>query len=75
MKEDYSMVIINETVVPDVNAGIIQSQLDFTMMSTLSALERSERDWRDLLESAGLRVVNIWTRDELAESVIVAVPR
>ena len=42
------------------------------MMSILSAIERTEQDWRTLLESAGFKVVKIWTYEPGTESLIEA---
>ncbi|MCJ1310764.1 hypothetical protein MMC25_004431 [Agyrium rufum] len=75
MKKGYSRIIINEMVVPDIGAGVHQSNVDFTMMSCLSAMERTENDWHNLLGSVGLRVLNIWTLNDRTESIIEAVPQ
>ena len=74
MRRGYSMIVINEMVVPDVGAGALPCQLDLTMLSCLSAMERSERQWEELLSSVGLRIVGVWKVEEGVESVILAVP-
>jgi len=45
---------------------------DITMMAFASVAERTEDQWTALVESAGLRVVNIWRPIYSVESVIEA---
>ena len=73
MERGYSKILINEIVVPDIGAGMHACQVDFTMMAVLAAKERTETDWRNLLESEGLHISKIWTLDQGTESVIEAV--
>ena len=70
MKPGYSKLLINDIVLPNKGAGAFPTQSDITMMSLLAAMERSEDQWRALLERAGLKKIRIWTGDP--ESVIEA---
>jgi hypothetical protein len=46
------------------------------MMSCLASMERSERQWGELLEKAGLRVLGVWRYDgETGDSVIMGAPK
>ncbi|MCJ1352384.1 MAG: hypothetical protein MMC33_002368 [Icmadophila ericetorum] len=72
MTPGYSKIIINDMVVPDIGAGVVACQLDIVMMSMLSAKERTESEWRELLDSSGYKILKIWTGDETTESVIEA---
>lgn len=71
MSKGYSRLIINETVLRDTNAPWQQTSLDWTMMGMLVSRERTETQWRELLNGAGLEISGIWHKD--AESVIEAV--
>ena len=73
MKSGYSKLLINENVVPDRGADWRITSLDWYMMALASAAERTENEWRELLRSAGLRMVGIWTTDAAVESLIEAV--
>lgn len=73
MDRDHSKVILNELVIPDKGANQLTAQLDLTMMAVLSAMERTERQWHELLGSVGLKITNIWTDTPEAESIIEAV--
>ena len=42
------------------------------MMVNFSAKERTEQNWRALLESSGFKIVNIWTCEPGTESLIEA---
>ena len=68
----YSKLLIFDNVIPDQGAHWLSTSLDMVMMSILSAIERTEQDWRTLLESAGFKVVKIWTYEPGTESLIEA---
>ena len=65
-----SRILINEMVVPPTGASMNNSAYDLIMMAMSSASARGERGWRDLISSAGLKVVKIWTSSLAVESVI-----
>ncbi|KAI9925332.1 hypothetical protein ASPWEDRAFT_62821 [Aspergillus wentii DTO 134E9] len=69
MKRGYSKILINEHVIPDVGAHWEATSLDLIMMS-IGSTERTEKDWRRLLEGAGLRIVRIWSVQRGVESLI-----
>ena len=70
MTPGYSKIILNELVVPDQKCGIVAAQVDIAMMTMLAATERSERQWHDMVEPAGLKIEKIWTDVLEAESII-----
>lgn len=67
-----SRLLINEFVLPNTGAGQLQASLDIMMMTLVSGLERTEMQWRALLESIGLEVVKIWSIMPEVEAVIEA---
>ncbi|KAF4448913.1 Sterigmatocystin 8-O-methyltransferase [Fusarium austroafricanum] len=70
MVKDYSRLLINETVLRDVGAPWQQTSLDWTMMGMLVNRERTESQWRRLLEDSGLKITGIFHKG--SESVIEA---
>ena len=71
MKPGYSRILLNEIVIPEVNAGWFETSVDVLMMAAHSAQERREREWRVLVESVGgLRVKSIWDIEGAVEKVI-----
>lgn len=71
-----SVILIDEAVVPNFGAHWRATQTDMAMMTMGAALERTESQWRELLDSVGLKVRKIYkyTEDQ-SDSVIVAVPK
>jgi hypothetical protein len=53
----------------------MQAALDIQMMSIGAGVERTERQWRNLLDSVGLEITGIWNQSAGMESVIEAVPK
>lgn len=72
MKPGFSKLLINEYVVPDMGAAWSVTSMDWLMMALGAVKERTEKQWRVLLEQAGFRVVQIWTYDQGTESLIEA---
>ncbi len=73
MDPRHSMVLINDWVLPDEKSPLFASMMDINMMALLSGKERSETQWRELLDKAGLAIVKIWSTDRDSESIIEAV--
>ena len=75
MKPGYSKIIINEIVLPDKGMTLTAAQLDITMMCAMAATERTERQWRAIMDAAGLVIENIWTKVQQEESIMLLVPK
>ncbi|KAK1479365.1 hypothetical protein CTAM01_14712 [Colletotrichum tamarilloi] len=62
MKPGYSKLLIFEVVIPRTCAYWEATAGDILMMNQLSALERTEDHWHQLVEESGLnlRIVNFW---------------
>ena len=55
-----SILLINENVLPDQGASLYQAQLDLSMMVCFSSLDRTEKQFKELLESEGLKLVQTY---------------
>jgi len=69
MEKGYSKLLINDFVLPETNVPLHPALLDIMMMSLCAGIERSEKQWRELIDSAGLKIVKFW-RTEGVEAVI-----
>ena len=68
-----STILIDEMVMPAKGAHWHATSLDISMMAILASLERTESHWRALLDSAGLKIVDIRTYNvKVGKSVVVA---
>ncbi|OTA90053.1 hypothetical protein M434DRAFT_78600 [Hypoxylon sp. CO27-5] len=75
MTED-SVILIDEMVLPERGAPWRATQLDIAMLTTLAAAERTEAEWRALLDYSGFKVLKIWKyTDECDDCVLVAIPK
>lgn len=63
MKPGYSKLLIFECVIPRTGAYWEATAGDILMMTQLSALERTEDHWRQLIEGSGLnlKITKFWT--------------
>ncbi|KAJ5712150.1 hypothetical protein N7488_006306 [Penicillium malachiteum] len=74
MNPEYSRIIIVDFVLPDTKVPKMQAAMDIQMMSVGAGVERSKKQWNDLLTSVGLKITGIWNCNPAMESVIEAVP-
>lgn len=70
MTKGYSTLLLCETVIPMAGCHPHLSALDLTMMMLFGAQERSEEDWKTLLESEGLKVVAVHRAPSSLKSVL-----
>ncbi|CAI6334214.1 unnamed protein product [Periconia digitata] len=70
MKPGYSKLLVNENVIPAMGADWQATAEDVMVMITSSSLERTEQNWRNLLEGSGLKVCGIWKTDNALEHLI-----
>ncbi|KAL8837677.1 MAG: hypothetical protein Q9170_002438 [Blastenia crenularia] len=59
MKRGYSKILINENAIPDAGAVWQITSFDWTMIAALALAERTEAQWRQLVELVDLRVEGI----------------
>jgi hypothetical protein len=72
MRKGYSKLLVNDIAVPPTGASWIQTTMDVEMMAALSAYERSEAMWTDLLASAGFKIIKFWKDRRENETLIEA---
>ena len=72
MEPGYSRILIDEYVLPDVNAPIRGSSMDFLMMMFCAGIERTRGQWENLLDRCGLDIVKVWGGRSDYEQIIEA---
>lgn len=70
MDTDYSRLLIDDYVLPNMGADRRAAAMDFLMFMFAGGMERSEQQWRELASSAGLEIVRIWPAKMGLECVI-----
>jgi hypothetical protein len=70
-----SSLLIDDWVLPDTGAPLAGASEDMFMMMFLSGMERSESQWKNLLEASGLVIKKIWRTNGISEAVIEAKKR
>ncbi|KAM6508594.1 hypothetical protein FSOLCH5_011589 [Fusarium solani] len=70
MEKGYSKLLIHESLISRVKPSPRVTTSDITVMACLGSKERTEIEWRRLVERAGLRVVKIWRQPHSVESII-----
>ena len=79
MVVDQSILLLNEIVLPPRQVPLQMALWDVHMMTVLGGRERSEKEWRELLDSVPtvrLEIVRIWSPpDGLGEGIIEVIRR
>ena len=70
LKAGHSKILINEIVIPETGGDKFSTSVDILMMAVHSAAERREKEWRELIGKAGLKVIKIWTCGSAPERLI-----
>ncbi|EXL89855.1 hypothetical protein FOIG_16863 [Fusarium odoratissimum NRRL 54006] len=70
MEPGYSRLLIHESIINSIKPLARVTTSDITMMACLGAKERTENEWRQLVQSVGLNVLKIWGPFESMEGII-----
>lgn len=68
----YSKLLVGNIILPDENVPLRASGLDIAMLFLHSGSQRSEAEWRGLIEGAGLRVLKVWRPQGDGDGIIEA---
>ena len=72
MKKGYSKLLLNEFILPNKGCPLFPAGFDLQMMTMHAAQERTESQWRVLLERAGLNVNQFWLPKNGGEGIVEA---
>jgi hypothetical protein len=73
MKQGYSKLLIHEQIMPETGAGEWVTLQDVNMMSLCGVAERTEKNWRSIIEAANLVVSKVYmSKDGVSESILEA---
>ena len=70
------MIFIDELILANSKAYYQAAEMDLTMMITLAGAERTDKQWRALIDAAGLKIKEIFTYNkDVGDSILVLVPK
>ncbi|KAJ6014911.1 hypothetical protein N7540_009502 [Penicillium herquei] len=72
LKPGYSHLLIHDYVVPDQGAHRQMTSYDLNLMVAVAGKERTESEFRDLLNSAGYRLVRVWRSSPASQAIVQA---
>ena len=68
-----SVLLIDEMVLPDTKAHIDAVSMDITMLAAFAGMERSEAQWRQVIDEAGLIFVDQYVYNPLSHESVIKV--
>ncbi|KAM4056182.1 o-methyltransferase [Hirsutella rhossiliensis] len=68
-----SIMLLDEMVLPEVGVDAYAAAMDLTMLSAFASMERTEAQWRSLLEDVGLTLVKTYTYNPLGYETVMDV--
>lgn len=63
-----SILLINELMLPESDVLLSSALADMQMMGSFASLERTESQWKGLLESAGFELEHVWLPEDCDKS-------
>lgn len=60
MVKGYSRLLLDEYVLPNTRAPFRGPATDILMMMYTTGMERTMRQWENLLEACGLEIIKVW---------------
>ena len=75
MTPNYSKLIIRDFILPDSNVPLYTACTDMRMMLLHAGLERTESQWKELLNEVGLELEGFWAVERGGEGVVEAIKR
>ena len=60
-----SILLINETVLPESNVPLYPAMLDLSMMALFSSLDRTRTQFEELLDSTGFKLLEAWAPKDM----------
>lgn len=72
MDPEYSTLLIDDYVLPDTGAELRAAEMDILMWLHTAGLERTVSQWKNLFDTVGLDLVQIWSSSRGNESVLEA---
>ena len=73
MKPGHSKLFIHEQIIPEYGVSVWAVTQDFNMMTLLGTSERTKGQFRDILQRAGLKVVEFYLApDGISEGLVEA---
>lgn len=73
MTPKYSKLLIADLILPNTKCPERALGLDIGMLLLHSGMQRSEKQWDQLLREAGLRVARFWTPPGDGDGIVEAV--
>ena len=70
MTPGYSKILLNEYVLPDRGCSVSHAWMDINMLAITSGLERTRKQWRELIDGTGLRISRFWIPEVDGEAII-----
>lgn len=71
----HSIILIDELILPDTGIHYKSANLDMTMMCNAGAIERTETQWRTLLNAINLKIKDVLIYDEEMKQGVLMVVR
>ena len=70
MEKGYSRILIDDYVLPNTGGSFRGPSMDLLMMLYASGMERTMRQWEQLLDDSGLDIIKVWGVESGHEQVI-----
>ncbi|KAL4945003.1 hypothetical protein BDV06DRAFT_232179 [Aspergillus oleicola] len=70
-----SLILIDEVIIPETGVPWQAAMMDIMMMQSLGGIERTRQEWEQLVDQAGLKIIETYQYDGKEQAIQVAVPK
>lgn len=68
-----SVILLDEMILPEVGTHIDAASMDITMMSAFAGMERTEKQWRSIIDEVGLQITKIYLYNPMSHENVMEV--
>jgi len=68
-----SIILLDEWILPDTKANVDAVSMDLTMLTAFAGGERTEKQWRSIIDEIGLELVKIYVYNAVSHECVMDV--
>jgi hypothetical protein len=68
-----SVLLLDEMILPEKGANVDALSMDLTMLSAFAGMERTETQWREVIDEAGLKLERVFVYNEVSHESVMEV--
>lgn len=68
-----SILLIDEMILPEIDTHVHAASMDLTMMGAFAGMERSKKQWDQIIDEAGLKLTGLYLYNPVSHEHVMEV--